>query len=164
MTDQPITAATPSRERNWLKPLLIASLAINLLFGGAAAARFFVHERIDRMAIPNYMQLVPRRFFGELERGRRAELLGLLKNYRERFGQGRQNTKKLAESLADALAAEPYDEAHMRRAVDEFAANGSKQIALGSEAAINFIGRLSETERHRLSELIRERVRGGRRK
>ncbi len=149
---------------NGWKILLVISLALNLLFGGAAVARFFVHGPMERMAGASYLQLVPRKFFAELDRQRRDELVGVLKTYRDRFRDGQQNSRKLAEALADALAAAPYDEVRVRKAIDDFGSNGAGLIAVGSEAALDFIQRLSPEERTRLAQLIRERAGGGRRK
>jgi uncharacterized membrane protein len=156
---------TASAERRpWWNALLIASLALNLLFGGAVVTRFFMHGPVERMAGTSYLQLVPRKFFADLGRPRREELLGVLKNYRDRFRAGQQNSRVVAESLADALDATPYDEARLRAVVEAFGKNGSDLIGLGSQAALDFISRLSPEERNRLAETIRERAKGSRRK
>ena len=148
----------PAPRRNWWKFLLIASLALNLLFAGAIVARFFVHDRMERMASISYLQLLPRKFFAGLDRQRRDELIAVLKPYRDKFRDGQQNARTLAEGLADALAAMPYDEARMRAVVGEFGNNGSGLIGLGSQATLEFVAKLSPEERQRLAQLIRERA------
>ena len=69
------TAASnpPARRWNWLKIALIASLAVNLLFGGAAVARFVAGDAPVRFAMLSQVQLVPRKFLGELDGERVAK-------------------------------------------------------------------------------------------
>jgi uncharacterized membrane protein len=154
-------APPPATKRwPWWNILLIVSLAFNLLFGGAAAARFFFFHGgpPERLIGMSYLQLVPRRFFVDLDHARRDELMAVLRDYRDRFRAGQANSRKVAESLADALDAEPYDEAKVRQVVDAFAKNGSDMLGLGSEAAMNFIQRLTPAERTLLAQRIRERA------
>jgi uncharacterized membrane protein len=162
----PAEQAPPPARRKlpWLKLVLTASLALNLLLVGAMAARFFVHGPRERIMGVSYMQLVPRRFFADLDRARREELLGVLKNYRDRFRAGQQNTRKLAESLAAALDATPYDVDKTRTVLGEFERNGAGLVALGSEAAAEFVARLTPEERAQLAQRIRDRAAGGRRR
>ena len=44
-----VPPAVPRRAFNWRATLLIASLALNLVFIGGGVARFFVHERMGRI-------------------------------------------------------------------------------------------------------------------
>jgi uncharacterized membrane protein len=150
------------RRWSWWQILLIVSLALNLLIGAAAATRFFTHSHPERMTGMSYLQLVPRKFLSELPHARREELLGQLRDDRDRFKDGQQKSRKVAESLADALDASPYDEARVRSVLDEFTGNGVDQINLGAKAALDFISRLSTEERILLAQRIRERAKGGR--
>ena len=149
----------PSRRPRWWMALLIGSLMLNLLFGGAALARFFIfHGPPGGMFAMSHLQLVPRPFFMDLEHQRREELLGVLHDFRDRFRSGQENSRKLAKTLADALAATPYDEAQVRSAVDGFAKNGSAMLDVASQAAMDFIARLTPEERGHLAQRIRERA------
>ena len=112
----------------------------------------------------SYLHLVPRKFFADIGRSRREELLAHVKEHRDRFREGHQKSKAVAEKLADALDAEPYDEARLRAVLDEFTANGVEQIGLGAKAAQDFIARLTPEERILLAKRIRERAKGGKRK
>jgi hypothetical protein len=73
----PETARKPI---NWLVVALIASLAVNLLIVGAVTARWYAGfgpgERYMRLT---QTQLIPRRFFSELDRDRRMELLAVFR-------------------------------------------------------------------------------------
>ena len=158
---QPETS--PSRRFNWRNALLIGSLALNLLFVGAAAARFFVHEPPGRMSGISEMQLIPRKFFGDLDSARRSEMMAVFRGYRADFREGREGRRALAGALADALAADPYDEARVKSAIADFNSRSSHLVNRGGDAAMEFIGKLTPEERVKLSKRIRERVDGGRR-
>ncbi len=164
-----MTGAAPveqpaGRRWSWWQVLLVVSLALNLLVAAAAATRFFYHPRSERMIGMSYLHLVPRKFFADLERPRREELVAHVKEHRDRFREGQRKSKAMAESLADALDAEPYDEARLRAALDQFSANGVDQIGLGARAAQDFIQHLTPEERILLAKRIRERATGGKRK
>jgi len=164
MTDTTPVGQPVGRRWTWWQVLLVISLALNLFVAAAAATRFFYHPRSERMTGMSYLHLVPRKFFADLDRPRREELVAHVKEYRDRFREGREKSKAMAESLADALDAEPYDEARLRAALDQFSANGVDQIGLGAKAVQDFISRLTPEERVLLAKRIRERAKGGKRK
>lgn len=153
-----------SRRWSWWQVVLTVSLALNLLVGAAAATRFFVHPPSERMVGMSYLQLVPRKFLAGLDRARREELLGHIRGYRDSFREGQKKSRQVAESLADALDAAPYDEARVRAVLGEFTGNGVDQIGIGARAALDFIARLNPDERILLAQRIRERAKGGKRK
>ncbi len=147
----------------WWNLALIASLALNLLFAGAIATRFFFNEgRIERMAGTSYLHLIPRKFLATLDKERREELLGLLKSHREQYRSGQKATRASAENLAAVL--ENYDEARLRAVLGEFNKNSTDMIAISSTAATDFISRLTPEQRASLATHIRARARGGRKK
>lgn len=153
----------PSRKSwSWWGLLLVASLALNLLVGGAIAAHFLFPERLERMAGLNFAQLLPRRFFGDLSRERRKELLNVLKSYRDGFKDGREEMQTAALAIADALDAEPYDAVKTEAAVKSFADVGGGLIADGAKVANDVLARLTPEERKLLAQRLRER--GKRRK
>lgn len=162
MTETGETADKARQGFPWLKALLIASLALNLLLVGGAAARFFMHERPDRISGISQMQLVPRRFFGDLERPRRMELLAIFKNFRDEFRDGRKVAREQTAKLATALEAEPYDPAAVTAVVDGFSRSSSDLIGLGGRAALTFIAKLTPQERLLLARHLRQRDDGGR--
>lgn len=151
-----------SRPSRWLTILLIVSLAFNVLIGAAAATRFFVKERIERVTGAGYIQLVPRKFLADLPRERRRELLAVFREFRDEFRDGRKAARESAVKLADTLEAEPYDAAAVRTVADEFARSGTGMIAHGVEAALQFVARLTPDERRQLALRIRERAAAGR--
>ncbi len=151
-----------SRPSRWLTILLIVSLAFNVLIGAAAATRFFVKERIERVTGAGYIQLVPRKFLADLPRERRRELLAVFREFRDEFRDGRKAARDTAAKLADVLEAEPYDTAAVKAVAGEFAQSGRGLIDHGVEAAVQFVGKLTPDERRQLALRIRERAAAGR--
>ena len=79
----------PDHSRRWLKLALIASVALNLVIVGAGVTRYFMPGPPDRMVMGSQMQLFPRKFFSELEKPRRVELLRVFRGYDPAFREGR---------------------------------------------------------------------------
>jgi uncharacterized membrane protein len=162
MSETGTTADAPVKRFPWLKAALIASLAVNLLFIGAGVARFLVKEPSDRMTGLSQVQLIPRKFFGELDGERKAELLGVFRDMRPAFREGRRAMREDIVALADALEAEPYDAARVKAAVDGFTARSERLVASGGEAALTLIAKLTADERKVLAKHIRQRAERGR--
>ena len=154
MTD---TNSTQRRSR-WWQVLLVASLALNLLVGGAVATRMYISGGPDRLMGASYTQLIPRRFFAEMSSDRRKVLLAILKKYRGDFRSDRAASEQVAVKLADAIVTEPYDVEKVRLVVNEFAGQNGRLAARGGDAAMEILAILTPDERQRLSDAIRERA------
>lgn len=148
----------PETASRWLKLALIASVALNLVFVGAGVTRYFMPGGPARMAMNSQMQLFPRKFFSELERPRRAELLRVFRSYDPAFREGRAAARAQIAVLAAALTADPYDPAKVQAAVEGFTARSNSLAASGGEAALTLIGKLNPDERKLLAQqlLLRE--------
>jgi uncharacterized membrane protein len=155
-------AAAPSRRINWIMWALVASLALNLLFVGAGVARFLVREPPERIVGLSQVQLIPRKFFSELEGPRRAELMGVFREMGPTFRDGRRAAREEIAALASALEAEPYDEARVKATVDSFSTRSGNLVAAGGETALKFITMLTPEERKLLAQHIRQRAERGR--
>lgn len=153
MTPSPM----PRRPVNWMKWGLIASLAVNLLFVGAGVARFLVVGPPERVSRSTQMQLIPRHFFGELDRPRRAELLGVFRSFDKDFRAGRRGARLEIATLAAALEAEPYDASKVQAAVEAFAAQSEALVGTGNKAALQLIEKLKPEERKLLATELRQR-------
>ncbi len=165
MSDTAPTLATPARRINWLVVALVASLAVNLLIAGAAAARWYVSAGPERYTRLTQSQLIPRNFFHDLDRSRRMELLGFLKAQDRQVRDGRRAVKAQVIALADALAAEPYDPERVKSAVEGFTARSEALFVTGSKAAMAVIEQLTSEERKLMAMHLRnreDRGRGGR--
>jgi uncharacterized membrane protein len=156
MTDQTPSVKPASRSK-WWKALLVASLALNLLIGGAVATRFFIKGPADRMVGANYTQLIPRSFFSEMPRDRRRVLLDILKNYRNDFRDGRKSSDEVAAKFADVIADEPYDIANVKTVVAEFVGQNNKLASRGGDAVLDILAALTPEERQILAKVIRSR-------
>lgn len=154
------TAATPEARRkpvSWLMVALVVSLAVNLLFIGSAAARWYVGFGPERYARLTQSQLIPRFFFRDLDRARRMELLAVLKAQDKEVRDGRRAVKAQVIALADALEAEPYDPARVKAAVEGFTARSEALFLTGSGAALAVIDRLTPAERRLMAMHLRNR-------
>jgi hypothetical protein len=155
-------AATASRRINWMMWALVASLALNLLFVGAGVARFLVREPPERVAGLSQVQLIPRKFFSELEGSRKADLMGVFREMGPAFRDGRRAAREEIAALATALEAEPYDEARVKATVDSFSTSSGNLVAAGGETALKLIAMLTPEERKLLAQHIRQRSERGR--
>lgn len=154
--------SAPWWRENGLKIALVASLAVNLLFVGGGVARFVTHGPPERMNGISQMQLIPRKFLGELDSTRRAELLKVFRNLVPNFREGRKAVREDVAKLASALDADPYDAASVRAAVDSFTSRSAMLIGDGGKAALGLIEKLTPEERKALARHIRLRDDGGR--
>ncbi len=160
--DAPDPVALPVTRWNWWRIVLVVSLAMNLLVGGAVVSSFFMHERMQRFGGISGVQLIPRHFLGALPKERRSELLAVFREHAGTIKNERQASREIAANLAVALEAEPYDEAKVRAVAQAFGVTGNSVIAHGVEAAMELIARLTPGERKLLAEHIRQRGDGGR--
>ena len=151
----------PAKSSRWWSALLIASLAINLLIGGAVVTRMLRHDGPERFIGASYAQLIPRRFLAAVPRERRRVLLDILKQYRNDFHDDRDASEAVAAKLADALVIEPYDVEKVKLVINEFAGMTGKLAARGGDAALDIITLLSADERRLLAEAIKDRANMG---
>lgn len=142
---------------NWLKIALVASLAVNLLFGGAAVARLLTGDAPVRFAMLSQVQLVPRKFLGELDGERRRELLDVIRPYNKIFRDGRLRVRAEITAIAEALEAEPYDSVKVTAALSRFRAESVDLVDEGGRAALDMFAKLSADERKLLARHLRLR-------
>jgi Spy/CpxP family protein refolding chaperone len=147
-----------SKRSKWWQVLLIASLALNLLIGGAVATRWATHGGPDRMMGASYIQLIPRRFFADMPRERRKVLLDIMRKYRDDFRGDREASEQAAVKLADAIVAEPYDVEKVKLVVGDFSSQNGKLAARGGDAALEILSVLTPEERQSLAAAIRDRA------
>lgn len=149
-------AQTPKTRRwSWVWIALIASLAINL----AVVAAIVAHQaagphRHRSITGPGFTQILPRAFFRELDRDRRDELVGELREHRKGFRELRTTLRERARDVASALRAEPYDEAAVAKALEVYEAEAQTMVGRGREIAGNFFARLTPQERQLMADQI----------
>ena len=161
MTDENLQiGSAPENRPRWLVPLLVVSLAANLLIGAAVATRHFYMGGLhgpDRMAGASYTQLIPRRFFAEVPRDRKRVFLDILKNYRDEFRNEREASNQVAAKLSDVIDSPTYDPEKARQVVNEFANQNAKLAQRGGAAVLDILAVLTPEERQLLAKVVRER-------
>lgn len=148
----------------WWSILLVASLALNLLIGGAMLARGLTHDAPERLVGTSYAQLIPRSFFRDISREKKREILDILKKYRKEFRSDRDASEAVALKLGEVLSANPYDAQSVNAVVSEFADRSRNLAARGGAAAMEIIATLTVEERQLLSAAIVERAENGKSK
>jgi uncharacterized membrane protein len=143
---------------HWTMFLLVASLAVNLLIAGAAGMRYFYPDRLERWSGASFTQLLPRRFLSDLPDDRRREFLDLLKSRREVFRESRAGMRDVALRFAEALEHNPYDEAQVTQAIQDFTKLSTQMVDSGTLVTLQIVQKLTPEERLQLAQRVRERV------
>jgi Spy/CpxP family protein refolding chaperone len=152
-TPEPSPAKTP---RRWLGPALLGSLALNLFL-------------IALMAVPLVMGgpgrggpalhgPMPGMFHSlkDLPRGDRQAMRDAM---RDHFPEVRLHMRDMGAArtaLADALAADPYDEAAARAAFDAMDGAMREMTAIGRDAMLAGFAKLTPEQRQRMAQAMRE--------
>lgn len=144
--------------RRWLMPLLVASLAFNLVIVGAAFSGRFWPMHGEHVGGQRSADLLPRSFFGELDRERREELAAIFRARKPEFREHRRGLGDAATDFADALEAEPFDPRLAQSAISEHADRSRQLIDLGATVAGELAEALTLEERRALAVAIRHRL------
>jgi len=164
MSDAQTPKAPKTRRWSWLWIALIASLAINLAIVAAIVSHQAVGPHRHRSITgPGFTQILPRAFFRELDRDRRDELVGELREHRKGFRELRKNLRQKARDVASALRAEPYDEATVTKALEVYQAEAQTMVGRGRNIAENFFKRLTPDERKLIADQIERKTMSRRR-
>ncbi|MFW6076154.1 MAG: periplasmic heavy metal sensor [Hyphomicrobiales bacterium] len=150
--------APPRRIRRWLVPLLVASVAINLVIVGAAVSEQFWSDHGGRKSAHRAADLMPRAFFRQLEDERRSELVEVFRARKPQYREDRQTLRDAAAALADALEREPFDAQPAQSAIDDHTAGSHQLVDLGATVAGELVEALTPEERRALAEAIRNRL------
>lgn len=161
MTD---TGTTPSaaseKPRRWLGPAFLASVALNLFLLGVLSVPLFMGPHRDfamRVPEPGSGTGMFHSSFKDLPKEDRDAIRGTMLRH---FSQIRPHLRAVQEArlgLADALAAEPYDEGAVRAAFDAMDAAMRDVGAASRDAMMAGFATLSPEQRHRVAEAMRER-------
>ena len=140
MTDQDTTPAAPNAEPNaappaepqasgsrWLKPALIASVALNLAVAGLVLGTWLGDG--PRHGMPRDLSFGP---FSEAlsDQDRRALRKGLMERAGE-FSTSREAARAEFETLLSALRADPFDPAAMTSALAAIETRNAERLQLG---------------------------------
>jgi hypothetical protein len=154
MTTDP--SPSPPRRR-WLVPLLVASVAVNLIIVGAAVSeQFWSHG--GRKSSHSAADLMPRSFFRGLDDERREELVEVFRTRKTEWREERRALSDAAAALADALEREPFETQPALSAIADHAAPSHRLVDLGAGAATDLVEALTPEERRDLAKAIRQRI------
>jgi uncharacterized membrane protein len=146
------------RRRRWLVPLLVASVAVNLVIVGAAVSGQVWPDHDGRKSSHRSADLMPRSFFRALDDERREELVEVFRARKTEWREERRALRDAATALADALEGEPFDAQLAQSAIVDHAARSHQLIDLGAAVAADLVEALSPSERRDLAQAIRQRI------
>ena len=127
---------------------------VNLVVLGLMLGHRYRHNPMDRMSAANYMQFVPPRFFSDLPRERRQELVEAFRSNRPDFEKLRQQSLGNAEKVATELVKPDFDAAHIASLIDGFTTGPDSVAAKGGAVLKDFYTKLSPDERTLLAKAI----------
>lgn len=151
-------SGSPSPRRRWLVPLLVVSVAVNLVIVGAAVSGQFWPDHGGRKSSHRSADLMPRSFFRGLDDERREELVEVFRARKTEWREERRALRDAATAFADALEREPFDAAQAQTAIADHAARSHQLVDLGAAVAADLVEALTPDERRDLAQAIRERL------
>jgi len=151
-TPEPSSAKMP---RRWLAPALLASLALNLFLIALMAVPLLMGPPgLDRHGPPGMMGMY--HSFKDLPRGDREAIREAMRGKFPAIRPHMRDMGAARAALADALAAEPYDEAAVRAAFDTMDEAMREMTAVTRDAMLAGFAKLSPEQRQRMAEAMRE--------
>lgn len=143
------TTEQPTPRRRWLVPLLIASLALNLLVAGAILGRSLSPETQrgkDRVAGP-IRSVVGEPFVRALTREDRQALLADIRKEGPRIRENRESLRDRVEAFLTALRSEPFEPEVVRQLMEEQRSVAQGRQELGEVLLLNRLGAMTAEQR-----------------
>jgi hypothetical protein len=156
--DQGPPQSAAGRTRRWLMPLLVASLAFNLVIVGIGVSGQFWPGHHEPRSSHSSADLMPRAFFRGLDDQRRDELVEVFRARKTEWREERRALRDAAAALADALEREPFDPQLAQSAIADHAGRSHRLIDIGAAVAGDLVGNLTPEERRDLAQAIRHRL------
>jgi len=147
----------PQLHSRWWTVLLVASLCVNLLIAGLVAGRMIMGPP-PGMAPQGFGQLVPRKFFGDLPRERRQELMAVIRDNHDEFRLMREQAQATALKLADVLEDPNYDPEKAKAVIADFTTGANSLASRGGQVSMALLDKLTRDERILLANEIRDRA------
>ena len=151
-------SSSPSSRRRWLVPLLVASVAVNLMIVGAAVSGQVWPDHDGRKSSHRSADLMPRSFFRALDEERREKLVEVFRARKTEWRAERRALSDAAAALADALEREPFEAPQARSAIADHTARSHQLVDLGAAVAADLVEALTPEERRALAQAIRQRI------
>ena len=155
-------AAKPARR--WMKPLLIISLALNLLFVGLIAGSIWKHRhRGAKVAKHKAFEATIEQIMTELPAGKRQTAESVLGKLRSEVIPRAGGKRKAVAKVVEALKADPYNEKSLADALAGLRQLRNDVHVGMHELSLDLVRDMTPQERHRLLEIFRsKRHPGGR--
>lgn len=128
------------RMPRWAWVLATVSLAVNLLVVGAIAGKFLAHRH-------GHFFHGHRAFFKSLSEERRTELRNIMHEAREPVRPLWKKAREARKAVADAMRAEPYDEAELRKALTNLMEAEVAARSASEDMVLSIVTKLSAEER-----------------
>lgn len=141
------------KRRRWIWIVLIASLALNLLFVGFMAGSWWRHggpgerHKIITGAVEKLMQ--------DLPQAKKDHAAALLKRHRETIKPVRQQIREAKNAAKEALLTEPYDEEKVKAALLRFREIRALRHESQHRMLLDLLKELNLEEREKLLNNIR---------
>lgn len=149
------TAGAPSSGRRWL---LIASLALNLLFIGGVAALWFKGPPGPGHRGPSQTAFGIMMFSRDLPPDRRDAVRQHLKEARQDLKNLKADLRLARQKAADVLASTSYTPEQLKTALDAIALAENRMRDTGTAALLKSIGELTPEERQKLAAAWTQRL------
>ena len=158
VTTPPKGRFIPELRSPWWAVLLGLSLMANLLIGGAAIGVRMKGGGWQMGLMENRAQLLPRKFFAELPRDRRRELMDMFKAKKDQFVQERAVADAVTLQFADLLEQPDFDPIKIKAVVADFTTSTTSFATQGETVILDIVAKLTPDERKTLAANIRERA------
>ena len=159
MSDTNLTPSEGKVVRRWLGPALLASLAVNVfLLARISVPLFFGPPHDGGFGAPprGHGPMLMHGAFKELpEEDRLIFRRAMREQFRNVVPLIRQS-REARDALADAIAADPYDEAAVRAAFDDIEKAMDAIGEIGRDGMIEVFARLTPEQRQRVARAMRE--------
>ena len=155
MTDE----AQTEKPRRWVKPLLISSLAINFLIGGAVIGAMVVGKGGDHRA-PDHgrggFAMLP--FLMELSKDDRDDLRKTYRKGHASFKVDRAANKAIQTAIIERITAQPFDRTALEAEFTRLREAPQRSTEVGHSMLIETIAKMSDVERDAYAKRIKERL------
>lgn len=164
MSETPVT--DPAPRRRWLMPLLLASLALNLLIVGIVVGALVSPggPRDRDEASRTLRGVVGEPFYRALPEGERRSMMREALGNREAFRESREALRARLEAFLAALRAEEFDRAEAERLLGAQREAANRRQDLGERLLLDRLEAMDREARVAYAEALEERFRSFRRR
>lgn len=157
MSDMNVTSSGKG-PRRWVGPALLASLAVNIFLVGLISVPLFF-EPNDRGFGPPPKGHGPMMMHNAFKDLPKEDRLAFRRAMREKFHKVIpfiRDSQEARDALADAIAADPYDEEAVRAAFDNIERAMISMGEAGRDAMLEVFAKLTPEQRQRVADAMRE--------